>query len=440
MGARSLRIIFLTITFDPEPGAQHGLPLARWLQSRGHEVKVLTCFPQYPIGKIYPGYGTRLWQWETMDGVRVLRVPIYPSHDRSILRRMATYFSFMATALVIGAPLIGPADVVFLYEPPPTNGLVSLALKLFRGTPIVHHIADMWPETVIEAGVLERQWVKKAIETTIRAYCGLLYRHASHVSVLSPGFKRLLVGRGVPAEKVTVVYNWADEKNFGVVPRDEAFARELGLAGRFNVVYAGNLGPLQNIETLVRSAALLRDYPELQVVIVGTGPDRDAVIRLAKELNLINVRFVERQPYTAMAKLNALSDVLVVHLRDLAFLRATIPSKTQVAMACGRPVLIAVRGDAADLVERAGAGVACAPESPESMAEAILRLYRMSPDERAAMGARGRSYYERHLSLDASAGAMESLFLRAAGAPNAVADDSGSAPSVRANGASRVYV
>src|ERR1700737_3944622 len=109
---RRLNIVFITITFDPEPGAQHGLPLARWLVRRGHTVKVITSFPQYPIGRIYEGYKTRWRQWEMMHGVAVLRVPIYPSHDSSAIRRIATYMSFMACACLIGVPSVGPADVV----------------------------------------------------------------------------------------------------------------------------------------------------------------------------------------------------------------------------------------------------------------------------------------------------------------------------------------
>jgi glycosyltransferase involved in cell wall biosynthesis len=412
-----MRIIFLTITFDPEPGAQHGLLLARWLVARGHEVKVLTCFPQYPLGRTYDGYRQRLFQREVMDGVPVLRVPIYPSHDRSIVHRLATYGSFMTSALTVGVPLIGPADVVFLYEPPPTNGLAALALKAFRGTPIVHHIADMWPETVLEAGVLRNGPVKSAIGAAIGAYCKFLYRQARFVSVLSPGFKRLLVERGVPAEKVRVVYNWTDEKNFGVVERDAEMAAELGLAEGFNVVYAGNVGLLQGIETLVKAAALLRDMPEIRISVVGTGPCLDDVRTLARDLGASNVRFIERQPYTRMAKLNALADVMLVHLKDKPFLHATIPSKTQVAMACGRPMIMGVRGDAADLVQRAGAGVVCEPENPQAMADAILKTYRMSSEEREAMGRRGREFYLAHLSLDVSAGAMEEMFSLACGNP-----------------------
>ncbi|MCK6533016.1 MAG: glycosyltransferase family 4 protein [Polyangiaceae bacterium] len=401
------------ISFDPEPGAQHGLPLARWLMERGHRVKVLTSFPQYPAGKTYPGYRQRSFFREVMQGVPVLRVPIYPSHDTSALRRIATYGSFAASATFIGAPLVGPADVVFLYDPPPTTGVPALALSLLRRAPVVHHIADMWPETVTESGMLRSELARSVAHASIGAYCKMLYSHAQHVSVLSPGFKRLLVERGVPAQKVSVIYNWADDA-FRPLPKDAEYARALGVQGGFNVLYAGNVGPLQNIEVVVRAAALIKSHSDIQVHVVGTGPLLDRVKAVAKEVGAVNVNFVPRQPFGDMPRIQALADVLLVHLKDVPFLRATIPSKTQVSMACGRAVLMAARGDAPDLILRAGAGSACEPDNPNALAAEMLRLHSLPRPELEAMGRNGRRYYEDHLSLDASARAMESLFCEAA--------------------------
>lgn len=409
MSGGGMRVIFLTITFDPEPGALRGLPLAKRLAERGYDIKVLTTFPQYPAGKIYPGYQVRPWTWETMDGIPVLRVPMYPSHDTSALRRIATYLSFAASAALIGVPLIGPADVVYLYEPPPTNGVASLLLKWFRRTPIVHHIADMWPETVIESGMLP-SWPRRFVGAVLGRYCKFLYDQAAVMTVLSPGFKRLLIERGVPAEKIQVIYNWADESLFGPRERDAALANRLGLNGRFNVVYAGNMGPLQAMETVVEAAALLGDRPDVQVVIIGTGPREAQVKALAAARAVTNVRFIERLDYREMPQVNALADVLLVHLKDLPFLHSTIPSKTQVGMASARPLLMALHGDAADLVERAGAGLSCAPEDPAALAATIRRFADMPRAQLDAMGQRGRDYYLTNLSIDAGAEKMEEVF------------------------------
>lgn len=425
-----LKVVFITITFDPEPGALRGLPLARWLAARGFDVRVLTGFPQYPLGRLYDGYRTRLWAREVMDGIPVLRVPIYPSHDTSPLRRIWTYLSFMLTASLIGVPLIGDADVVFLYEPPPTNGVASTLLKLIRGAPVVHHIADMWPETVLASGMLPKP-LHAIADQVLGAYCRFLYGQAAIMSVLSPGFKRMLEKRGVPPRKIMVSYNWADEESFRPLARNEELAAELGLAGRFNIVYAGNIGPLQGLDTVVRAAALVRDTdPRVQIVIIGTGPAEAEVRALAADIAATNVLFLRRREYWEMPLINALADVLLVHLRDYGFLASTIPSKVQVSLSSGRPVLLAVRGDAADLLMAAGAGLTCPPDDVEALADRMLGMAALPVEELDAMGRSGRAFYLRNLSLDVAGAQMDEALRRAyRGDANAPASASLVAPA-----------
>lgn len=405
-----MRVIFLTITFYPEPNAIHGLPLAKHLAERGYDIKVLTSFPQYPIGKIYPGYRMRPWQWETIDGIPILRVPIYPSHDTNAIRRIFTYLSFAFAASTIGATLIGPADIVYLYDPPPTNGLASMILKTFRGTPVVHDIADMWPETVIESGMVRNEHTKKIMSFLIGAWCRFLYRQAKVVTVLSPGFKRLLVDRGVPPDKVRVIYNWADEATFHPSEPDSVLKKALGLEGHFNIVYAGNLGVYQGIETVIRAAALINGHQNIQVVVVGIGPKQEELKILASELGATNVLFLGRRQYEEMPKINSLADVLLIHLKDHSFLHATIPGKTQVSLASGRPILMAVKGDAAEIVRSAGAGLICNPDNPSEMAKAMVEMSEMSKEDLEKMGASGRDYYLKNLSLDVAFKSLDDVF------------------------------
>lgn len=409
-----MRIIFLTITFYPEPSPVHGLPLAKHLAKRGYDIKVLTSFPQYPIGKIYEGYRMRPWQWEAIEGIPILRVPIYPSHDTSAIRRILTYLSFAFTASTIGATLIGSADLVYLYDPPPTNGLASLILKVFRRTPIVHDIADMWPETVIQSGMIRGERTKKIVNSLLSFWCRFLYRYSDVIKVLSPGFKQLLMVRGVQENKVKVIFNWADEATFRPIKPDPALARELGFEGCFNIVYAGNLGVYQGIETVIKAAALIRDHPKIQVVIVGIGPKQEELKHLASELGVNNVVFLGRRQYEEMPKINSLADVLLIHLKDLAFLHATIPGKTQVSLASGRPILMAVRGDAADIVRAAGAGIVCEPENPSEMAKAMVEMSMMSKADLDIMAASGRDFYLKHLSLDVACESLDAIFRQVA--------------------------
>ena len=414
-----MRTIFLTQWFDPEPGAIRGLPLARWLTARGHDVRVLTSVPNYPGGRVYPGYRMRLWQREVMDGVSVLRVPLYPSHDTSPLGRVANYTSFALSAATLGAALIGRGDVAYVYHPPATVGLPAVVLKALRGMPFVYHIADMWPESVVESGMLEGAALRRMVHGLLSVWCRAVYRQARAITVLSPGFKRLLVERGVPGDKIHVIYNWTDETMFHPLPRDAELARELGLAGRFNILYAGNLGPLQGLDAVVRAAARVRSMRAIQVVIVGAGQQEAELRALAQSVGASNVLFVGRRPYHEMPRISALADVHLVHLRDLPFFRATIPSKTQVALACARPVLMAVNGDAADIVRKAEAGVTCPPEDESRIADAMVTLAESSRDELEAMGQRGRRFYLDEMSLDIGGRYMDGLLRDVGGAPAA---------------------
>lgn len=406
--------MFITQWFDPEPGALRGLPLARWLTRRGHDVEVLTGFPNYPGGRIYDGYQQRLRQREVMDGVPVVRVPLFPSHDRNPVSRVANYAGFALSASTIGLASVKRADVAFVYHPPATIGLPAVLLKALRGTPYVLHIADLWPESVIESGMAGGSTARRLLERAISGWCNVIYRHAAAITVLSPGFQRLLVERGVPEEKIHIVYNWTDEEVFRPTARDDALAAKLGVAGAFVVCYAGNLGQYQAIDTVLDAAALLRDQTGIRFLIAGTGQAETELRTRAAAMQLHNVIFTGRLPTSQMPAVNALADVQLVHLRDLPFFAATVPSKTQVALASGRPVLMCVAGDAARIVQHAGAGLTAPPENPAAMAEAIMALYNETPEARAAMGERGRRYYLDHMGLDTGGHQMDQLLRRVA--------------------------
>jgi len=405
-----MRVTFLTQWFDPEPGAIRGLPLARELVRRGFDIEVVTGFPNYPDGRLYPGYRLRPWQRELVDGVSVLRVPLYPSHDRNPAHRIANYASFALSSAVLGPLLTKPADVLYVYHPPPTIGAAAAAFRQTQGVPIVYHIADMWPESAIESGMLGNGTLKAVAQATLSAYCKWVYGQCAAITVLSPGFKRLLVERGVDAHRIHVVYNWADDDRFRPQTRDERLAGQLGMAGRFNVVYAGNVGPLQGLETVVRAAVSLTGIPEIQIVIVGGGVDEQRLRQLAVEIGATNVHFLGRKSLDDMPAINALADVLLVHLRDLPFFATTIPSKTQVALASGRPLLMAVAGDAADVVRAADAGLAVPPGDPLAMATAIRQLFAMPRPELERLGRQGHEYYKRTMSLSVGADHMAQLF------------------------------
>ena len=401
-----MKILFLTQWFEPEATLK-GLKFAKELVSRGHEVHVLTGFPNYPGGKVYPGYKIRLWDYEVMDGIPVHRVALYPSHDKSAIGRVFNYVSFSLSAAFLGPFLVPKVDVVYVYHPPATVGLPAMVLKFLRRVPFVYDIQDFWPDTLAVTGMFNSQLGLKIIGK----WCDLIYRSASKIVVLSPGFKEKLVGLRVPRDKVEVIYNWTNEETVVSADRDAALARELGMTDRFNVVFAGNMGLGQALDAVLDAAEMLKETePKIQFVFLGGGVDEPRLRTRALEMKLDNVRFLPRRPLSKMPELLALADVLLVHLKDEPLFSITIPSKTQAYLYAGKPILMAVRGDAARLVEDAGAGIACEPEDSDEIAETIHKMFRMQPEQLAQMGQNGKLYYEVDLSFQVGAGRFENAF------------------------------
>jgi len=406
-----MRILMVTQWFDPEPTFK-GLAFAKALRERGHEVEVLTGFPNYPGGKVYPGYRIRHFQREVMEGIPILRVPLYPSHDDSAARRSANYLSFALSASIIGALSVRPADVMHVYHAPATIGLPAMVIRMLRRTPFVYDINDLWPDTLGATGMLSGRAPLRAIDR----WCKLIYRQAGRIVVVTPGFKAALVARGVPEEKVEVIYNWCDEALASAGRPDMELGRRLGLEGKFNVVFAGTMGKAQALDSVLDAAELLADeLPKVQFVFVGGGIEVERLKRMTTEIGLNNVLFLPRHPVSEIGPILRLADILLVHLKDDPLFRITIPSKVQAYLAVGRPILLGVRGDAEDLVSRAKAGLACTPESPRSISEAIRKLYGMPPHQLQQMGENGRRYYQENLSLSIAVRRFEGVFRAAAG-------------------------
>jgi colanic acid biosynthesis glycosyl transferase WcaI len=406
-----MRILLLTQWFEPEPTVK-GLLFARELAARGHDVEVLTGFPNYPGGKLYPGYRIRPWVREQIDGISILRVALYPSHDKSSFGRILNYASFAISATSMGTALIRKPDVVYVYNPPATIGLPAVALGLLRRAPFVFDICDLWPDTVGASGMLSNAVALSVLEK----WCNFVYRRARHIVVVSPGFKQKLVDRGVPQAKIDVIYNWCDDTSIQPVAPDPELASRLGLSGRFNVMFAGAMGTAQALDSVLEAAGLCRQaLPKVQFVLVGGGVDREHLEKRAGDLGLSNVRFLPRQPMSAMGAVLGVADVLLVHLKDHSLFSITIPSKTQAYMASGKPLIMAVRGDAAQLVTQSGAGLVCEPENPRSIADTIAHFAGMSPEERRSMGEAGKRFYDEQLSLKAGVTKFEALFARVCG-------------------------
>lgn len=367
-----MNVVLLSQFFAPEPVPKVHL-LAGGLVLRGHAATVITGFPNYPFGRIYPGYRQRPWRREERDGVRVWRLPLYPDHSRSIVRRSLSYLSFAASASLLGPVCCGASDLLWAYDPSLTTGFPAWVISRIRHMPFVLDIPDMWPDTLAAVRVVTSQRILRWIGRVAKAS----YGQATAITVTSPGFKRLLVGRGILPDTIHVIPDWIDEKVYRpVLPNPELVERH-GMAGRFNVVFAGNVGPAQALEVVIDAATLLRGVENVQFLVIGDGLDRAALARQARARALTNVRFVEQQPPELMPWFYASAGALLVHLKRDPLFAITMPSKVMAYMACGRPILCAVEGDAADIVRGAGAGLTCPSEDPAALAASIRTLHSM---------------------------------------------------------------
>ena len=402
----AVRVLLLTQWFDPEPTFK-GLVFARELVRQGFEVEVVTGFPNYPGGKIYPGFKMRLIQRELIDGVSVTRLPLYPSHGQSGIGRIVNYVSFAATSLFYGLFFSKRADVIYAYHPPLTVGIVATIIRFFRRVPVVYDIQDLWPDTLRATGMFTNE---KALNL-VSKICAYVYRNVDQLVVLSPGFKRLLVERGVPEGKIEIIYNWCAENL--LVSSDNQLPVNFPETSKFRVLFAGNMGKAQALDSVLAAANILQDRSiELIFIFLGGGVEVERLKQKAEESGLRNVVFLPPVPMSDVGCYLVNADALLVHLKKDPLFTVTIPSKTQAYMAVGKPLLMAVNGDAADLVRVSGCGLVAESENPESLATAAQSLYLADDHSRNKMAENGRGYYRDNLSLGEGVRRFADIFER----------------------------
>lgn len=375
-----MRVLLVTMYYYPEPNTKPH-DLAQELVRRGHEVFVVTGFPHYPGEKLYDGYKMRLRQWEEIDGVRVLRVPLIIDRSKSAIRRIMYYLSFSFSATVIGALLIPRPDVIWSYG----IGLPGMALSTLKRAPYVHEVQDLWPEWGRAVGIGMKDWLYNILAWQER----LIRRTATKVTTISEGFKRILIEKGTPEEKILIIPNWANEENFHPATADPELGAREGLTNHFNVMYIGNVGTAQALGVVLQAAERLRDLEDVQFVIIGDGVEREQLALQAQERGLDNVLFLGSRPQQEAANYAAFADVLLMHLKDDPVYEITIPSKTYAYLATGRPILAASTGDGANLIDELGAGIVTPPENASRLAGAVRQFYGLPKTEREAFGQAG---------------------------------------------------
>ncbi len=399
-----MKALLLTQYYPPEPGTASlkMSDLAEHLQRQGHQVTVVTGFPNYPDGVLYEGYKRKLYHEETVNGVKVIRTYLLITTERrSFGPRMKNHLSFMVSS-IFGSLRAGHHDLVYVYSPPLFSAVSAYLLSRLWRAPFVLDVHDLWPKGPIHLGVLKGRTKIRMAEQLEK----FAYSKAHHLFFYSDRMRQDVVATGVPDSKTEVHPLWVDTEFFRPAPQEEAakIRQDYVMSDKLVVMYTGNLGLPQGLDTAIKCAQLMqeRGYDQILFVFVGGGADRDRLQRLSQEYGLRNVLFIPPQPVSVMPAFMSASDILLVHLDKAPFRMGTVPGKLLTYMSTGRPVLAGLEGESADIVERNRCGVLIEPQNAEAMAGAILKLE--DPDTRRQMGEAGRraavAQYNRETLLD----------------------------------------
>lgn len=391
-----MKVLVVSQYFWPESFRINDLVLG--LGELGHNVTVLTGKPNYPGGAFYPGYGMFRRAREDYGGAKVVRVPMLPRGNGKNLALALNFLSFAASASLL-APILCREnyDVVLVYEPSPmTVGLPAVLLKKIRGTPVLFWVQDLWPESISAAGAIRSPVVLGIIEKLVR----FIYKNCDRILIQSEAFRSSIEGRGVPRDRILYFPNSAESFYRPVILEHDAVERAV-LPPGFRVMFAGNIGAAQDFGTILGAAEILRHQKDIHWVILGHGRMfpwvQEQVMRrcLTETVHLLG-----RHPTERMPRFFALADVMLVTLKNELTFSLTVPAKVQSYLACGKPIIAALNGEGARIVREARAGLASPAESPEGLANAVLRVYRMPESDRREMGLRGFQYFRTHFERE----------------------------------------
>jgi colanic acid biosynthesis glycosyl transferase WcaI len=399
-----MKIVIVSQYYSPEP-VPIPAALAHGLVLRGHKVRVLTAFPSYPAGKIADGYKQKLVHTEKDGDVTVRRVPVFVSHSKNAVARLLNYASFSLSSLTAWGFTRG-ADVVYVYATQMTAAVAPAWWRRVAGLPYVLHVQDLWPESITGSSMVRKGVASRLIDAVLTPWLKNMYRHAGATIAIGPGMAKLLAARGAPSPHT--VFNWAPS----VV---EAHARRSANGDGLKLMYAGNIGEMQDLETVIRAMALVPDLDGLELAIVGSGVAEASVRELADTLGLTNVRFHGRVPQDQMTRFYETSDFQLVTLADLPVFRVTVPSKLQASLASGIPVISTVGGDVADLVSSNSVGLTSPAGDAGALADTFRRAHAMSALDRHAMGERAIQIYEETMTMDIGIDRIEKILADAAG-------------------------
>lgn len=369
-----MHILFLTDNFPPEvnaPASRTFEHCREWIKA-GHKVTVITGAPNFPKGKVFDGYRNRLWQQESIAGIRVIRVWTYITANEGFAKRSLDYLSYMFTGF-LASLFVRRVDVVVGTSPQFFTVCAAYMTGLFKRVPWVFELRDIWPESIRVVGAMKRSKVLDFLEKAEL----LLYRKASAIVSVTHAFRHSLMRRGVNGDKIHVVTNGVDISRFSPRDKDTELLQQFGLQGKFVAGYIGTHGLAHALDTLLDAAKALKLAPDgdrFRVILLGDGANKATLRQRAKDEGLDNVIFVNSVSKDQVVRYWSLLDASIIHLKKDDLFTTVIPSKLFECMGMAIPVLHGVQGESAGIVEREGVGLLFEPENAEALINGLRRL------------------------------------------------------------------
>ena len=400
-----MNILIVTPHFYPENFRINDFAIE--YNKRGHHISVLTAIPDYPKGKFYDGYGVFKNNRETYNGIEIYRAPLIPRGSGSNLRLALNYISFVIGGIFTSLFMLkNEFDLIFVFAPSPiTVGIPAIFIKKIKKIPLCFWVLDLWPESVVSAGNLKSSLIPKILNPVVK----FIYKHSDRILVSSNGFINSIVDKEVNREKLEFFPQWA-ETIFKPIKSNEYILGEIP-KNSFKIMFAGNIGEAQDFSSILEAAQLLKSDPNIQWIILGGGRREEWVKSKIKEYELENCfHLLGSFPLDKMPEFYANADVMLFSLKDEYIFSITIPAKVQTYLACGKPILGMVNGEAGKIIENANAGLVCPAESPEALVKNILILQQMGTDEVSEMGQNARKYYDENFERSFLFEKAESIF------------------------------
>ncbi|MCU1285419.1 MAG: hypothetical protein JWO13_1769 [Acidobacteriales bacterium] len=386
----NMRVLYISPYYPPEVGAPQTRihEQAAMMAQSGHEVSVLTTFPNYPSG-VVPDRWRRMWFWNgTEDAVDIYRFWTFVTPNSGFFKRILSQLSFAIFGCIAGFR-IPKFDIMVVESPPLFTGITANFLRVFRGAPYIFHVSDLWPETAVQLGVLRSPWLIRCA----RAMELYFYKRASMVVTVTEGIRKA-IARDVGCARVVLFRNAVNTEFFCPQPAPTNIKTAFGIPeDRFLVLYTGTIGLSQNLDAAIDAAALFqqKNGSKVHFLFVGSGADKKQLQSKVAALNLENVTFGAPVSKTKMPALLAAADCVLVPLKNIAIFEAALPTKLFEAMSCARPVVLAANGEAEALVREANSGICANPGDPKSIHDAIEEI-KQDPGEATRKGQRGRAY------------------------------------------------